>query len=516
MIQRHIKIFLTFLCLLLFFTSIIRADDAGGTELNKKTMPLSIDRGKLLVLKKNLDIAIEKIVPQIEAVKVDKERGDFDPLFSSSFKREDSTTPLSSRSSVAAGGRGSVESEVYSLNTGVSGKVPLGTEYSVGFEDIWTENTFNEFQAEYDSFAGIRITQPLLKNFGSDINRFDIHIAQKNEEISVNELKTDVIDIVADFKNAYWDMVLSIENLKVKEESLRLAESLLDMNRKRLKAEVVSPLEVIQAEAGVASRREAVIMAGINVKEKENILKRLISADVYSLRDIDIIPTDKPVVIPVALELEENIKDGIENRPDYRKIKVEIEKNDLEIQYAKNQKFPNIDLEASYGYNGLGDSFNNSLKEMDDNPEWSLGMVVKIPIGNRAARGDLRIAQLDAEKALLNLKNMEQQIIVEIDNAIRKVDMNRQRIEVTKISTKLAEESLRAEELKLKEGLSTSHDVLEFQEDLAEAKSREISAIIDYNKSQVELSRAKGMLLEDEGIRFYDEVSVKSGREAYQ
>jgi outer membrane protein TolC len=138
---------------------------------------------------------------------------------------------------------------------------------------------------------------------------------------------------------------------------------------------------------------------------------------------------------------------------------------------------------------------------MDDNPEWTLGIVVTFPLGNRSSKGDLRIAQMEARQALLNLKKLEQEILVEIDNAISELETNKQRIEATKISKRLAEESLRAEELKLREGLSTSHNVLQFQEDLTEAMSREISAIIDYNKSLVELSRVKGTVLQEEGIK---------------
>lgn len=516
MVSGYIKVLVVFAFLLIFiftFSNIIEAsEDVGKGLLNERVLRLSIEEGKLMVLKKNLDIAIQQIVPQVEAVRIDGEKGAFDPLISSSFKREDSTTPLSTRSSVAAGGRNITKSEAYSLNAEISGKVPLGTGYSLEFEDIWTENTFNQFQAEYDAFAGITITQPLLKDLGYDTNRFSIHIAQKNMDISVSELKQHIIDTVAEFKTAYWDFVLAIEDLRVQKESLKLAESLLDLNRKRLKAEVMSPLEVTQAEAGVASRKEDVIVAQKIVKEKENALKRLFTNDVYALKDIEILPTDIPVVVPVTPEFEESIRDGLTNRPDYQKAKFEIEKNDITIQYAKNQRFPNIDLEASYGFNGLGNSFGGSLRDMDGKPKWSLGVVLKFPLGNRTAKGDLRIAQLEARQALLNLKKLEQEILVEIDNAITGLETNKERIEATKVSTRLAEEALRAEELKLKAGLSTSHNVLEFQEDVAEAKSREISAIIDYNKSQVELSRVKGVVLEEEGINLSEDTTIELRR----
>jgi outer membrane protein TolC len=149
---------------------------------------------------------------------------------------------------------------------------------------------------------------------------------------------------------------------------------------------------------------------------------------------------------------------------------------------------------------------------MEDNPEWSVGLMLKYPLGNRTAKSGLRIAELEARRALLDIKKLEQEIMVEIDNSIQELESNMQRIDATKISKQLAEEALRAEELKFKEGLSTSHDVLSFQEDLATARVREISAVIDYNKSLVEFSRVKGTLLEEEGINFSEDAGI-TGRQ---
>ncbi|MDH4027969.1 MAG: TolC family protein [Nitrospirota bacterium] len=476
------------------------AEENTGKAPNEKVMSLTLEQGKVLLLHRNLDIAIQMITPRISEARIESEKGAFDPELSASLKHEDSTTPLSSRSSVAAGGRTSVGSESNSLSAGISGRSPIGTQYSVDFNDTGTENTFNDFNAEHDSFAGITITQPLLKDFGAGVNLYNITIAQKNRDISITELKQHLMDTVTDYKRAYWDLVQALDDLKVKEEAAALAESLLDLSQKRLKAEVASPLEVTQAEAGVAMRREDLIVAGKTVKDRENTLKRLISQDIYSLRGIEIRPADTPTVAAVTPDPEESFREGLENRPDYEKIKTEMDKSDITVQYAKNRKFPNIDLEASYGYNGVGSSLGDSTDTMTDNPVWSLGVMVKFPLGNNKAKGDMRAAKLEAEQGLLNLKKLEQDIIVEIDNAIRDLETNKQRISAAKISTRLAEESLKAEELKLKEGLSTSHNVLQFQDDLTAAKSREISAVIDYNKSLAELSRVKGVVLKEEGI----------------
>lgn len=470
--------------------------------LSKKSiLRLSLEEGKLMVLKKNLDITIQRITPRIEDARIDKEKGVFDPSISGSLKLGGSTTPFSTRSSVAAGGRSISESEAYTINTGISGKSHQGAEYSFEFNNTRTKDTFNQFQSEYDAFGGITVTQPLLKDFGRDVSSFNIHIAQKNRAISISDLEQRVIDTITEFKNAYWDLVLAIEDLKVKQESLRLAESLLDLNRKKLRAEVIAPLEVTQAEAGVASRKEDVIIAQRIVKERENTLKRLLSDDVHTMKGVEILPVDVPQVVQVSPDHDEMaIQEALMSRPDYQKAKVEIEKKQITIKYAENQRFPRIDLEASYGLNGLGDSFRDSLEDMEGKPEWQLGVVLKLPLGNRSAKGDLRIARLEANQALLNLKRLEQEIVVEVENAIKEIEANKERIEATKVSTRLAKESLRAEELKLKEGLSTSHNLLQFQEKLEEAKSREITALIDYNKSIVEFSRIKGTILKEEGI----------------
>jgi len=508
MMSGFFNVFLLSSLLLNFF--LIPPFIADAVENNEKNvMRLTLEEGKILLLHKNLDIAIQMINPRISEAEVDSEKGMFDPVVSGSIKRRDSTTPLASRSSVAAGGRTSSESEDYSLNAAISGRSSVGTEYSVEFDDVSTENTFNEFNAEHDSFAGITLTQPLLKDFGRSVNHYNITIAQKNMEISRSELNQYLMDTVTDFKKAYWDLVQALNDLKVKEEAVTLADSLLDLSRKRLKAEVASPLEVTQAEAGVAMRMEDLIIAGQTVKERENALKTLISQDVYSLRNVEIQPSDIPTLTPVSPDPEDSLREGLENRPDYEKVKAEIDKSDLTIQYAKNQKFPNIDLEASYGYNGLGSSLSNAADNMTDNPEWSLGITAKLPLGNNTAKSDLHIAKLEAQQELLNLKKLEQKIIIEIDNAIRELETNKQRIEAAKISTRLAAESLKAEELKLNEGLSTSHNVLEFQDEFAAARSREISAVIDYNKSLAELARVKGVVLKEEGINITGGISFK-------
>jgi outer membrane protein TolC len=470
----------------------------GGEGAGK--LELSIDEGIEMVLENNLDIVIQRISPRVEQARIEKEEGVFDKSLFASLEWEDSTTPLNARSTVAAGGRTDVEAETYIANMGVSSLTQLGTEYSLEVSDMWRANTFNNFDFEHDTFAGVRITQPVLKDYGPVATRFRIDLAGKDRDISLHRLKEKIMDTVAGFELAYWDLVLAREELDVKIESLKLAEFLLELTLKKFEAEVVARLEVTQAEAGVASRKEAVISARKTVWERENALKSFISGDVYKLKDVEIVPRDPPQLSPVRPGLEDSVKKALGLRPEYLEVKSEIEKRDLEIRYAKNQFFPEIDVEASLGYNGFGVDFGDSLDNLDNNPTWSVGVVFRYPLGNNTARGDLKIARIEAEEAFLQLKLLEQEIILNLDNAIKEIQASRERYEAARVSTTLAEDALEAEEIKLDAGLSTTHNVLEFQEELEEARTVEIAALIDYKKALTGLFREEGSLLEEKGI----------------
>lgn len=470
-------------------------------ENNRPALNLTLKDGIARLLENNLDITIERQSPLIADARIERELGVFDPEAFGSFKRHDSTTPLSTRSSVAAGGIRKLESESYSFSAGLTGKGTYGTIYTFEVKNDWTADTLSRFDYEYDSFTGVTITQPLLKNFGKDASELQVSIARKDRDISVYRLKDSVISVVADFGFAYWELVAAREELRVRLESQNLAETLLSINRKKLEAGSISALEVKQAEAAASARKDDVYVAEKRVRDRENALKLLISKDVYSLKDTEIIP-DVATLELSTYAYDASITDAIKNRPDYQEAKSNIEKSNLRIDYAKDQKYPKIDLEASYGYNGLGSSFSDSYSGMDSNPDWSVGLVFRYPLGNRTAAGDLKIARLEAGQTILRLKKIEQSIVMGVDASIKNVSSDRTRMEASRTSTKLTEEALDAEEKKLSAGRSTTYNVLQIQEDLALARLSEIAALSDYNKSLIRYHREKGTLLEELGIKF--------------
>lgn len=481
------------LCSTLFLAS--PAAVSGQETISNPQMKLGLREGALLLLENNIDVTIERTSTPIASTLVEKELARFDPEVYGSFKRLDSTSPLSARSSAASGGLKKIESETYSLNTGITGKTTLGTTYTFEVKDDWSADTLNRFQYEYDSFAGVRVTQPLLKDFGTGPNEQPLMIARKDRSISVHRLKGRITSLIADYGTAYWDLVRAKEELKVRTETQDLARTLLDISRKKLEAGTISALELKGAEAAEATRKDEVYLAESFIRTREKTLKLLISRDIYRLRDTEIVPEAIGPSLPIE-GLDASVLNATKNRPDYLEAKTEIEKQNLRISFAKDQSWPKLDLEASYGYNGLGTSFSDSFTEMDSNPEWSVGVVFRYPLGNRASLGELSASRIEAGRALLRLKKIEQEIVIGIDTALKEIESGRIRVEASKRSTSLTIEALEAEEKKLSAGRSTTYNVLKAQEDLAKARLTEINAVSDYNKALIRYHSEKGTLLE--------------------
>lgn len=471
----------------------------ASAQEQRKEMFLSLKDGVVKVLENNLDITIERVSPEIAEAGILAEEGAFDLSLFGSMQRQDVMTPLSARESVSLGGLSTVDSTTYSLETGVTGKSRYGTEYTLEVRNDWTSETLNSFNYEYVSFTGFTITQPLLKGFGRDSNIAELKIAQKDRDISVHRLKQKILDTVSEFGLKYWDLVRVREELKVRVESQNLAGTLFEINRKKLSAGAISALEVVQAEAAAAARKDDVIVALKSVKDTENAIKILIASDVHAIKDTEIIPSSDSPLKAEPEGYDESVKKAVTTRPDYRETIAVIDKGRLQTVFAEDQKLPEVDLEASYGFNGIGESFSSSFDL--DSPEWTIGLSFSYPIGNRAAVGALTASRLETDQAVLRLRRLEQQIILNVDNALKDIESGRIRLEAARVATNLTRESLVAEEKKLSAGRSTTFNVLRIQEDLAKARLNEIAAVSDLNKAIITYYREKGTLL--------DELSIK-------
>jgi outer membrane protein TolC len=469
---------------------------AARADVTNQTKSLTLRECVERALENNLEIKAERINPTIGTWGVVGAQGVYDPLLAGSVNYADSVTPQDP-------GFPAIKERMLTPDLSLSGKLPTGASYDFSANDTRSSgNTITNFAFLYTGQAGVSATQPLLKNFGFGVNAATIRIARESKTIAVQNFVQFVMSKISAVSTAYYELIFTIENHKTAVENRELAEQLLGQNRKREQVGTMSPLDVIQAEAGVAESEQNVILTARAIKDNENTLKRLMCQQVTEFRGVSLVPVDQPVVQIVALDVTESTRTALQMRADYLSALHALERQNITVQFDRNQLWPQVDLTGSYGFNGRGHSYSdyNDNLASGDSPVWGIGVVASFPLGNRQARSNYHIARLDAEQVLLSLKSLEQDIVVQVDNAVGHVEANLKSVEAARAATRLAQESLDAEKKKLLAGTSTTFLVLQAQTQLATARSAESRAEADYGESLVALDLAQGTILQKNNI----------------
>lgn len=452
----------------------------------------------------NLDLRIEELAVATERENIRREQAEFDPALFGNTVYRDSSQPLDPERAAALG-IGSVESQTWRFETGFDGRLPTGTRYRLSLLDTRTEGTLAP-EPVHVGFAGISLTQPLLRDFGLAPNLTRVRVARLGKRVAREQLRLRASRVLTEVQIAYFELVHAYETRQAAVEDRQRAERLLADTRQRAALGVVNRLEVVQAEAGVAAREEAVLVAEQTIREAENRLKQLLGLTSSHWFEQRLVPTEFPVVSEPNLDRSAAMRVALERRPDYQQLRHQLERAGVLSRFQRNQLWPQLDLTGSYGWNARANTFGDWVDNLGraDDPEWAVGLILRVPLGNRAARAEYQQARVREQQAQLALERLEQQICVEVDNALGRVRTNRQRLEATRAAWRLAEESLRAEEEKQRAGTSTSFLVLEAQSRLAQARAAMIRAEADYRASVVELAQAQGMAFEQAGIVFVE------------
>lgn len=485
-----------------------------------ETLPLTLQETIERVLKNNISISVQSYNSRINEQFIFYKKADFDPTIDFEFTLSEETR-RSNRDSNLEGQES--RNKDYDWDLSISQKFVTGADYkfSMDSDKSETNSTFAYFNPVYSADLKLTVTQPLLKDFGIDINKREIYIAKNDQKISDHQFTEKVIDTLTEAENIYWDLVFSIEDLKVKETSLQRARDLEMQVKAQVDVGTLAELEILQAKSEVASRDEQLLNAQNLIEDNEDKLKNILNLAFDSEEGLKkIIPADNPVFEPGNKRpLEEALKAALTYRPDLLARKKELDNRNIEAKYNENQMLPTLDLFGSLGLNGLsGDrdgasgavpvinrrtgAYDTALFEAFSTEFglWELGINLSYPLGNQAAKSQLATKRLEVAQLLLDIKDLEKNIVVEVREAHRQIETDIKRVHATRIARKLAEEKLNAEEKKFEVGLSTSFNVLEFQEDLAEEQSNTIKAIIDYNKSLNRLNQAIAWTLDEHDI----------------
>lgn len=479
-----------------------------------RSLPLSVREAVALSLNHNLDIEVARYQPWIEEQNVLVAMGAWDHVLYGSAVRgrtvETSTSFLT--------GTDRLEADSKNVEFGIRKLLPFGGSYDIfaGGNYFRSNNADLSQNPFYRDSAGLSVTLPLLRGGSTAANTATLVIARNTRDSSVDAFEKTVSDSVFAVIQAYADLSFAIEEKKVKEQSVEVAVRLLEDNRRKFDRGLASRLDVTQADAGVAAQQEGLLTAEAAVQNAGDRLKRLVDPALLA-SDTEIVPVERPGVRPGDLDeraaTEKALDQARTARPEFRQLQKEKSSQDVEIARVANERLPRLDFVGSGTINGTEGTFSRAFREADglDTFDVSGGLVFEWAFEGRAERGASQRAELERRRILLRERNLENQVLVEIREAVRAIKTNEKRIEATRRARVLAEEQLEGELTRNQQGLSTTFRVLDVQEDLAQARTNELKALIDYHLSRFKLGQVSGVLLEQQGILIQENLTPRVG-----
>lgn len=487
------------------FTTLL-ASPAFGQAAPGKTVSLTLEEAVQRALEHNPDLAIVRSGTEVEAARVGESRGAYTPLFSTTGGRTRNVTPPAN----ALLGDAGVEVNDWFSSTGVRQRVPWGGgAWSVSWETArtTTNSPISSFDPNLQSGIQAAFSQPLLKDRRIDASRRQYTVAKRNQQSSELQFREAVVQTVAAVKQAYWTAKAANANVTVQQRSLELADELARQNRIRVDAGQIPPLDLVQAEAEVAQRRENLIQARATAGDAEDRLRRLIMdpADT-SFWNASLDPIDSPPV-PVALpDGDAAVAKAMGERLDLARAANDLENTKTEVAYLGNQRLPDVRLEALYRGSGLGGtqfvrqggfpgtitdtrqrSFGAALGQAftADYPTWSLGVSVSYPLGRSTEEAGLARATIERDQAARRLASLRLDAAEAIRRAARQVSSSGERVEAARASATLAERRLTDEQRRYEVGLSTTFLVTQAQRDLLQAQVSLLQTSLDYQSAAI-------------------------------
>ncbi|HSQ19932.1 MAG TPA: TolC family protein [Blastocatellia bacterium] len=503
-----------------------------------------------MALEQNREIEVERINVRQAEYDLIAARGATDVLLGASSFYEHKTVPVGS---VLAGGpNGSLTTKALNYDFSAQQLMPTGAQWLAGFTNLRADSNsqFASLNPQYNTALNIQIRQPILRNFSIDDARRRILIASRALDLSDSQFRQKAIDIIARVQRSYWDLVFALRDVQIQRESVDLAKTQLERNRRMVNEGTLAPIELVSVEAELEKRSENVLTAVEAVTRAENALKQLVLGDRESSAwNQPIIPTDAPDLGAVSYALPDAIASALANRPELAQNNLRQEVNKVEVKFFNNQTKPQVDLFASYAATGLsgtpaltGNPFAstttllldrvNALSDLagippvvvppgsalpgfllggygqslsnlfsNDFRTFRFGVSFSFPVKNRLAEGQLGRALAEGRKIGAQRKTLEQTIEVEVRNAVQAVETARLRVETARASREAAQKQSESEQRRFQAGLSTTYFVLERQNDLSAAQGRELKAMTDYSKSVSELQRVMGTTLTSANVQ---------------
>ena len=482
-----------------------------------QTVGMSLQRAIHLAAQNNLDVQIARIQPAINQARVTQEEANFDAIYFADFNFEKLDTPQPP----SLGGFaqfGQVRSEERSLNTGIRKTLTAGTQMTLStrFARNFRNPSFFSVNTWYDADVLASLTQPLLRNFGADVNRAQIMLFSNAQRQSLHDLRRQLLDTTLSTETAYWNLVFARQQLLIQNKLLERTIADRDQLKQRENFDV-SPVRLTEANSFVELRRGDVIRARQLVRAASDRIKNLIYAkDMPLAGETLVVPLDQPVDLSLKFSMLDSVTTALRHRPQLQRALSEINDATIRQRVADNQRLPQLNLGATARFNGITRLANDGVEEAYDTVtdgdfiDYIITAQFEVPIGNRGPEAQYRQQQLARSAAVINYQRNAEQVILEVKDALRNLHTTFQLIGSARAARRSASDNLRAIEEQEQAGVALTPEFLldlklSTQQRLANAEIQEIQALTDYNTAIASFYRSMGTLLERNGIEFSDD-----------
>jgi outer membrane protein TolC len=499
-----------------------------GARIVQEGRPLGISEAVALSIRNNLNVEVERFEPLISEANRDGAWGAYDPTISADVRYDVRKSPNTFALNEASSNR----DRILGGGVGLDQLIPyLGASLNLRFDSssTATRSTSQSLDPQYDSSFFITGRVPLARNLIWNAPWTNVKISEISYRRSQEVFRAELMDNVSNTVNSYWNLVAARDQVGVAQKSLDTARALLNQTQTQYEVGVVSRVEVVEAEAGVADRELAVITAANDYRNAQDlVIEIVLGRELSALTSLQFTPTEDTESYEVRqVDVERSVRVAFQRRPELQIEARVIEQGEVDLRFAKNQRLPQVDLELQYGFVGISGDGNSSLSpgfgvpppdssysdstkdffRSDGSDNYRVQGVFSIPFPNTTARKRVTRSQLELRRSKTRRVQLEQTIIFEVRRAARLLVASAQGIEASERRRLAAEEQLRAERIRLEHGESTPFEVLQRESDLVEAESQKIITFQAFRIAEVGLERAKGTILD-----FHD-VVVEDARE---
>lgn len=528
--------------LILLLPTVVPAQQ--GTEASRMPMepaapesegvPLTLREALALALDNNLNIAVRRYEPIVSEADILFERGVFEPTLSFAGSQQELTS-LSVDPFTQS--QPSVVNNIRAGSVTFSDPLSSGGRLTATFRGNMFRSGDPRFAISpvFSSDLILTYDQSLLRDFGFDVNKTGIRIARRNLSISESQFRQAVIDTINNVEKAYWDLKFALQDLEVKRHSMRLSQETMAQNKIRVEVGTMAPIEVTTAEAEVASRHQEVLLAENALENSRDLLLlRLNQPKTSPLWVLPVNPVDEPPFDPeMTIDLEAAIQEAYANRPDLEQTQFLLENDADIVARARNGLRMDLTARAQYQRSGLtgkntaqaldtdgdgipdlfiparsllNDSFSDAASQIyDENfDSWLVSLNLAIPLGNKQAKARFLNARLRQEQRREFLDAQELDTVISVRNSARAVHNTVERVQAARVNVRLQRERLSAENKRYENGMTTTFNLFQFQDDLTQAESMVSLALVDYNKALSDLETAKGTLARSRGVIVQD------------